>query len=146
MTRTVSILCALCLAGCQHALLSTTATTAVESEGRSGQQEELPHEPTIARQMASLKPGDKCTVLLTSSTSEYTQEVHGTVASSGDGVLVLSDAEEIVKGRSEKGVPALGDIPYVNRLFRNTGVGSVRKPVGTQTFSAKQLQAVWIDP
>ena len=144
MTRTVSILCALCLAGCQQALLSTSAT-AVQSEG-SGQEEELPHEPTIAQQMASLKPGDKCTVFLASSTAEYTQEVHGTVASSGEGVLVLSDAEEIVTGGSEQGVPALGRIPYVNRLFKNTGVGSVRKPVGTQTFSAKQLQAVWLDP
>jgi len=139
------MLCALCLAGCQQALLSTAATTAVDSEG-NGQEEELPHEPTIAQQMASLKPGDKCTVLLASSTSEYTQEVHGTVASSGEGVLVLSDAEEIVTGRSEQGVPALGRIPYVNRLFKNTGIGSVRKPVGTQTFSAKQLQAVWVDP
>ena len=140
MTRIVPVLCAILLAGCQQPIM--TATTAapignVDSDTAAS-------EAFLAQQLAALKPGSQCTVTLADSDWEYTREVTGTVASAAEGVVVLSDAEEIITGRAASGVP-MSNIPYVNRLFKNTGVGVVRKPLGTQTLTAKQIQDVQSD-
>ena len=41
-------------------------------------------------------------------------------------VLAVSIAEAVYKGRSEKKTPILGDMPYLNRLFRSVGIGRER--------------------
>ena len=41
-------------------------------------------------------------------------------------VLAVSIAETVYEGRSEKKTPILGDLPYLNRYFRNIGIGRGR--------------------
>jgi|GEM_PF-3434904 hypothetical protein len=146
MTRIVPVFCAFLLAGCQQTLVSPPAGLP-ESALTEGQLDQSDVVLVLGPEtLAELKPGTKCTVTLAESTWENTREVQGTVASSSDGVLVLSDAEEITTGRSERGVPAVSNVPYVNRRFKNVGVGVVRKPLGTETISAKQISSVrWTD-
>lgn len=143
MTRIVPVFCAFLLAGCQQTLMSHQAGLP-ESALTDGQIDES-EDVLGPEQLSDLKPGMECTVTLADSTWENTREVAGTVASAADGVLVLSDAEEITIGRSERGVPVVSHVPYVNRLFKNVGVGVVRKPLGTETFSAKQISWVQIN-
>ena len=141
MTRIVTVLCGILLAGCQQPIMSTTTTAAPIGNVENGN---AASEAFLAQQLAALKPGSQCTVTLTDSDWEYTREVTGTVASAAEGGVVLSDAEEIITGRAASGVP-MNNIPYVNRLFKNTGVGVVRKPLGTHTLTAKQIQDVQSD-
>lgn len=143
MTRIVPVFCAFLLAGCQQTLMSPPAGLP-ESALTEGQFE--PSDNVLGpEQLAELKPGTKCTVTLADSTSETTREITGSVASAADGVLVLSDAEEITTGRNEQGVPVIEKVPYVSRMFKNTGVNVTRKSIGTETLTAKQISSVRID-
>lgn len=139
MTRIVSICCLVLLTGCQQPLVSPPAD--LPESART----DVANNLLGPDQLAELKAGTKCTVTLADSTRENARQVSGTVASAADGVLVLSDAEEIITGRSERGVPAIGNVPYVNRLFKNVGVGVIRNPLGTETLSAKQIKSVRIE-
>ncbi len=47
----------------------------------------------------------------------------GTVESVDGQTVVLNDAIQIIEGRSMHSVPVLSKIPYVSRMFRNSGVG-----------------------
>lgn len=47
----------------------------------------------------------------------------GTVESVDGQTIVLKDAIQIIEGRSMHSVPVLSKIPYVSRMFRNSGVG-----------------------
>lgn len=47
----------------------------------------------------------------------------GKVESVDGQAVVLKDAIQIIEGRSMNSVPVLGKIPYVSRMFRNSGVG-----------------------
>ncbi len=143
MTRIAPVLCAILLAGCQQPLMSTANQPAPAIDGVGTALETT--EESLAEQLAALNPGSRCTVTLADSTWENTREVSGTVARAAQGVVVLSDAEESITGRSETGVPMFSKVPYYSRLFKNTGVGVVRQPLGTQTLSAKQIQAVQVD-
>ncbi len=53
---------------------------------------------------------------------QVTQYV-GKVESVDGQAVVLKDAIQIIEGRSMNSVPVLGKIPYVSRMFRNSGVG-----------------------
>lgn len=142
MTRIVPVFCAFLLAGCQQTLLSPPAGLP-ESALTEGQPQ--PSDDVLGpEQLSELKPGTECTVTLADSTSETTREVTGSVASAADGVLVLSDAQEITTGRNERGVPLLNKMPYANRMFKNVGVGVTRKAIGTETLSARQIRSVRI--
>jgi len=143
MTRIVPVFCAFLLAGCQQNFMSPQA--GLPESALTDGQIDASDDVLGPEQLSDLKPGMECTVTLADSTSENTREVTGTVARAADGVLVLSDAEEITTGRSERGVPGVSSVPYVNRLFKNVGVGVIRKPVGTETFSAKQISWVRIN-
>ncbi len=53
---------------------------------------------------------------------QVTQYV-GYVESVDGQTVVLKDAIQIIEGRSMNSVPVLGKIPYVSRIFGNSGVG-----------------------
>lgn len=52
-----------------------------------------------------------------------TTSVSTTVSVPDGGTILLGGIKRQSEGRSEQGVPFLSKIPYVSRLFRNTGVG-----------------------
>ena len=39
------------------------------------------------------------------------------------GTVLLGGIKRLSEGRNERGVPMLSKLPYVNRLFRNVGIG-----------------------
>ena len=47
----------------------------------------------------------------------------GTVESADGDKIVLKDVVRMVEGRTESGVPMLQSVPYLSRIFRNSGVG-----------------------
>ena len=49
--------------------------------------------------------------------------VQTTVAVPDGGTVVLGGLKTLAEGRNETGPPVLSQIPYVNRLFRNQGIG-----------------------
>lgn len=49
--------------------------------------------------------------------------VSTTVSVPDGGTILLGGIKRMSEGRSEQGIPILSKIPYVSRLFRNTGVG-----------------------
>ncbi|RMF99654.1 MAG: general secretion pathway protein GspD, partial [Planctomycetota bacterium] len=49
--------------------------------------------------------------------------VNTTVSVPDGGTVLLGGIKRLSEGRSEAGVPILDKIPYVNRLFKNVGVG-----------------------
>jgi hypothetical protein len=46
-----------------------------------------------------------------------------TVSVPDGGTVLLGGIKRLREGRNEAGVPILGQIPYISRLFKNTGVG-----------------------
>ena len=68
--------------------------------------------------------------LLTSSTGITVQlpvlsvtNVSTVVSVPDGGTVLLGGIKSLTEGRNERGVPFLANIPYVNRLFKNTGIG-----------------------
>jgi general secretion pathway protein D len=49
--------------------------------------------------------------------------VSTTVSVPDGGTVLLGGIKRLREGRNEAGVPILGQIPYISRLFKNTGVG-----------------------
>ena len=49
--------------------------------------------------------------------------VSTTVSVPDGGTILLGGIKRLAEGRTERGMPMLSKIPYLNRLFRNTGVG-----------------------
>ena len=49
--------------------------------------------------------------------------VSTTVSVPDGGTILLGGIKRLSEGRNERGIPFLSKIPYVSRLFRNTGVG-----------------------
>jgi hypothetical protein len=47
----------------------------------------------------------------------------GTVESVDGEKIVLKDVVRMVEGRTESGVPMLQSVPYLSRMFRNSGIG-----------------------
>ncbi len=46
-----------------------------------------------------------------------------TVSVPDGGTVLLGGIKRLSEGRSERGVPILSKLPYINRLFRNVGIG-----------------------
>lgn len=46
-----------------------------------------------------------------------------TVSVPDGGTVLLGGVKRLREGRRERGVPLLSKVPYVNRLFRNVGIG-----------------------
>ncbi len=51
--------------------------------------------------------------------------VQTTVSVPDGGTILLGGIKRMSEGRTERGVPILSKIPYVNRLFKNTAIGRV---------------------
>ncbi|HEY6563314.1 MAG TPA: hypothetical protein VIY86_02355, partial [Pirellulaceae bacterium] len=49
--------------------------------------------------------------------------VSTTVSVPDGGTILLGGIKRLSEGRNERGVPMLGKVPYLNRLFRNVGIG-----------------------
>jgi general secretion pathway protein D len=49
--------------------------------------------------------------------------VSTTVSVPDGGTILLGGIKRLSEGRNERGVPLLSKFPYVNRLFRNVGIG-----------------------
>jgi general secretion pathway protein D len=49
--------------------------------------------------------------------------VSTTVSVPDGGTVLLGGIKRLSEGRNERGVPLLSNIPYINRLFRNVGIG-----------------------
>lgn len=54
-----------------------------------------------------------------------TTNVSTTVSVPDGGTILLGGIKRMSEGRTERGVPILSKIPYVNRLFKNTAIGRV---------------------
>lgn len=110
------LLCAACLlslVGCATA----PKMTAVESP--------IPQEP-MRTQLARLQPGEQVQVLTKQPDSE-TRTTGVVLHSSPDGLALMNCVTE---GRASSQPPwMLHKVPYVSRLFKNTGVGKERIPV-----------------
>jgi general secretion pathway protein D len=52
-----------------------------------------------------------------------TTSVSTTVTVPDGGTILLGGIKRLREGRTERGVPILSKIPYINRLFRNVGIG-----------------------
>ncbi len=52
-----------------------------------------------------------------------TTSVQTTVNVPDGGTILLGGIKRLQEGRNERGVPILSKIPYVNRLFKNVGIG-----------------------
>ena len=51
------------------------------------------------------------------------QTVTTTVSVPDGGTVLLGGIKRLSEGRNESGVPILSKIPYINRLFKNVGIG-----------------------
>ncbi len=49
--------------------------------------------------------------------------VSTTVSVPDGGTVLLGGIKRLSEGRNERGVPMLSKIPYLNRLFKNVGIG-----------------------
>ena len=52
-----------------------------------------------------------------------------TVAIPDGGTVLLGGLKTMAQGRNEFGPPVLSDIPYLNRLFKNVGIGQETRHV-----------------
>jgi general secretion pathway protein D len=91
---------------------SSSTTTNSDSEG--------PSDNSTKRQTSSTTAAQGTTVQLPSF-SFFT--VSTTVSVPDGGTVLLGGVKRLSEGRNEFGVPVLSKIPYVNRLFRNVGIG-----------------------
>ena len=49
--------------------------------------------------------------------------VSTTVSVPDGGTVLLGGIKRLSEGRTERGVPMLAQLPYINRLFKNVGIG-----------------------
>jgi general secretion pathway protein D len=94
---------------------STSTTTDTSSEGV----QDTPNNSTKKKNTAS-KTVSGVTVQLPSYSFV---SVTTTVSVPDGGTVLLGGIKRLSEGRSEYGVPILNKIPYLNRLFKNVGVG-----------------------
>ena len=89
-------------------------------------------------EIESLPIGSTCVVELIGSQ----RELHGRVAQVDERTLVLADAQEHVPYSSTQGIPIVDKIPYVNRLFKNTGVAMRINPIDSPAIDASEINYV----
>ena len=86
------------------------------------------------------EPGEWCRVTLPESRSGvFTTNrttLTGRVESVNDTEITLSDV--VVEGRSKQSVPGLSRVPYVRRVFTNTGAGVAA--VGDRTLATEEIE------
>lgn len=116
MSRIVSLI-AVCgmLTGCQ---LFPSPTTVSEMTP-------IPAPGITPTEVAALPPGSKVEILW--EYSHYRTWTVGEVLHASPQGVALMNAR--IEHRQEQGTPVLSKVPYVNRLFKNTGVGIQAVPV-----------------
>jgi general secretion pathway protein D len=96
----------------------TGSSTTTEETSQEGQQED-PNDNT--------KNGSKKTTSSSGTTVQLptfsVMTVNTTVSVPDGGTVLLGGIKRLSEGRNEFGVPLLSKIPYINRLFKNVGIG-----------------------
>ena len=109
------------------------------SVGRVQKVSDAPTQPSqiAPTEVAVLKPGSSVQILSETTNSRIAYQ--GTVLhASPDGVALINCLKS---GRYEHpGIPIVQGIPYVNRLFKNSGVG--QHPVPVQWVSIREMTSV----
>jgi hypothetical protein len=95
-------------------LLQSAITQFGGNQGGGGQQQ--------GQQGQQNQQGNAVTVTVQQPVQE-TVTVFTTVSVPDGGTVLLGGVKRLREGRSMAGVPILNKIPYINRLFKNTGVG-----------------------
>ena len=146
MTRIVPVFYAFLLAGCQQPLKSHSASL----HSSKPYDWTLPSGVVGPDRISELKFGSKCSVTLADSSwgensprdqtsprsgGSRSRMMTGTVASTDDGILVLSDAEEVIRGPSQIGIPATPNQQH----------GVIRRQLGTVKLSTRQIRVVRVD-
>ncbi len=93
----------------------TTSTVDTSTEGN----QEAPDDATKTNNIISTTSEGTTVQLPTYSTIS----VSTTVSVPDGGTVLLGGIKRLSEGRSEFGTPILNKIPYINRLFRNVGIG-----------------------
>lgn len=133
--------------GCQRAVQRTPSSSVLGVEASTPQMVDdvyrVDAESTITQvyspaDMDLIPVGAKCEVKL--NTADRT--LIGQVASVNTGILVLQDTEEVTRHSNEQGVPILDKMPYVNKMFRNTGVATTTRQVGSATVSSFEIEHI----
>ncbi len=128
LSKFIPVIACLILSGCT-AILHPVATSEVA---------ELPAEAIVsAKDIASLTEGSRVQINR-KQVSNYRSEIVGTVLKASPQGIALMNCEN--HGRTERGVPVLNKVPYISRLFKNTGVGVERVPV--LWVSIREISAV----
>ena len=97
-----------------------TFTFAGSSTTTSGNSSTGPVDNTTARNNSTTTSSEGTTVQLPSFSFV---SVNTTVSVPDGGTVLLGGVKRLSEGRNEFGVPLLGKIPYLSRLFRNVGIG-----------------------
>jgi general secretion pathway protein D len=104
------------------------STTAKSSDERQGTQADaggvLPFQPglTFSTQTAAEQAFNSNGTTL-QQPSFHTTSVTTTVSVPDGGTVLMGGIKRMQEGRNEYGVPILSKIPYINRLFKNVGIG-----------------------
>ncbi len=83
-----------------------------------------------------------CEIVLKNAKSASIETDAGKIVRFDNSKVVLADATRTV--RVEKSVPILGAIPYLGRMFRNTGIG-VEKIPGELTINRSEIRSIKFD-
>ncbi len=110
----LTVVCGM-LTGCQ--LFPSAATVSTFAP--------LPTQGVRPTEVAALPPGSKVEILWQYDTSR-TRTVGEVLHASPQGVALINAR---IEARHESGTPVMSRVPYVNRLFKNTGVGVQAVPV-----------------
>lgn len=90
-------------------------------------------------QLSSEIVGQVCEIVLISDNPNMAQTYIGKVEELDDKQVVLNDVRRQV--RVERGVPVFGKIPYLNRLFKNVGIGTEKVP-GKLTLKRGDIHSI----
>lgn len=110
-------------------LVASTATSLLAQESKV--ESKLPLSDDIVDQV--------CEIVLISDKPNMTQTYVGKVVELDDEQVVVTDVRRHV--RVERGVPIFGKIPYLNRLFKNVGIGTEKVP-GKLTIKRGDIHSV----
>ena len=115
--KSAPVIACLALSGCTAILhpVASPAATKTHSEGA-----------VSASEIASMAEGSRVHINK-KPVANYESGIVGTVLKASPQGLALMNCEN--HGRTEQGVPIVNKLPYINRLFKNTGVGVERVPV-----------------
>jgi hypothetical protein len=118
-------------------VVALVGLAAIPAEAGQGEVEDRPRPITIVASPALIPKGSECRVELRPQEKGRTETVtttyEGTIAGSTDEGVMLTVSS--VESRTVQKTPGLSEVPLVNRLFRNVGIGRQKVP---------DVKEVWI--